>query len=674
MFRKITKAISSRQREQAVARYMQEVRDIQAARLTRRDLLRMGLTAGVGGLVATGGRSFLPNLAFADDVAPALISPPMTNPWTNPLPIPKACKPVSAMAGPAPTKGQCPTPHRIFNEGHNRVEDFFEARSEEHERWDEFATGQTSGWTLVNPQSPAYDTPAGNVLYELDTKEIQWNFYSDAGGSPGTASVWTFFDRNSDAIGVLRINAQYGRPVLMRMYNCMPDNNKGICGINQQTTHLHNAHNPPESDGGPLRFFDSSWFFDYWYPNIRAGFATTHKGGSAFTGPDGRTRWCPGDYRETLSTLWFHDHRMDFTAQNVYRGLASFYCLFSNDINLDTSVESRNPARRGLGLPAGEYDIPLLFTDKSFDAAGEMFFDLNNRDGMIGDMQTVNFKIKPYLNVKRRKYRFRLLDAGPSRFLQLRFIDGAGRRVPFLRLSTDGNLLPRALRQTDARLGVAERCDIVIDFSTYQPGDVIYLHNVLEQTGAERISGKLLPPSEQTRLLKIIVTDAPFTDFTHSMNRLATQNMLPLPDRSTPVAVRRTFSFGTSNGQWTVNGNLFDPSVISAYPVEGTAEEWTLRSGGGWSHPVHIHHGEFQLTSRNGKPEDVQREEIARKDVVRIGDGAFGTNNGGEVTLYMRFGDWTGDYPMHCHNVVHEDHAMMIRFKVVPPNDPNAGR
>jgi hypothetical protein len=36
-----------------------------------------------------------------------------------------------------------------------------------------------------------------------------------------------------------------------------------------------------------------------------------------------------GDINESLSTLWYHDHRIDFTSQNTYKGLAGFYCLFN---------------------------------------------------------------------------------------------------------------------------------------------------------------------------------------------------------------------------------------------------------------------------------------------------------------------------------------------------------
>ncbi len=149
--------------------------------------------------------------------------------------------------------------------------------------------------------------------------------------------------------------------------------------------------------------------------------------------------------------------------------------------------------------------------------------------------------------------------------------------------------------------------------------------------------------------------------------------MVPMPDRAAnPVVKKRTFSFDTKNGAWTVNGEFFNPSKISTYPVEGTAEEWTFTSGGGWSHPVHIHHEEFQIISRNGSYPAL--DDLSRKDVVRIGQAAQGTSGTGKVTFYMQFRDWYGDYPVHCHNVVHEDHAMMARWKIVPASDPNAGK
>ena len=78
---------------------------------------------------------------------------------------------------------------------------------------------------------------------------------------------------------------------------------------------------------------------------------------------------------------------------------------------------------------------------------------------------------------------------------------------------------------------------------------------------------------------------------------------------------------------------------------------------------MHIHYEEHRLLSRNGKAATPNTSsngviDFARKDVI-----ALNTNE--EVRIFMRFRDMKGRYVMHCHNVVHEDHAMMVRWDIV---------
>jgi FtsP/CotA-like multicopper oxidase with cupredoxin domain len=250
------------------------------------------------------------------------------------------------------------------------------------------------------------------------------------------------------------------------------------------------------------------------------------------------------------------------------------------------------------------------------------------------------------------------------------------------RIANCGNLLPKAQVVPSIRLGVAERADVIIDFGAkdakgnylYPDGTLFYLENRLEQLNGKGPTGKILASSAKTQLLQFKVSGVATVDNSAPLATLQTQVMVPMPDRTkNPVKVKRKFDFGTSNGAWVVNGKFFSPNLISAYPAEGSREEWTLTSPGGWAHPVHIHHEEFQLTARNGKA-PTALDDLSRKDVVRIGDAAQGAVGSTSITFEIQFRDWYGDYPMHCHNVVHEDHAMMIRFKIVPPTDPNAGK
>jgi FtsP/CotA-like multicopper oxidase with cupredoxin domain len=686
MIKKTRNVISSSKHEATVARYMKEVRDMQAAGITRRDLFKMGLTSSVGGLAAIGGASFMPNLAQAANSSGLVISPACTLPWSEPLVIPGVLQSVASFVG--PQAGKLPTTETIekFNSGcglSGDLEHYTDARKEPFQRWEEL-------------------DGANATKYELECCEFDWNFYCDEEYPTFNSKVWGYRDLSSPCIGLNRLNAYYGQPVVMRMYNSLPmqdtngqgGDNQGF-GINQISPHCHNLHNPPESDGGPDRFFDSSQFYDYFYPMQRAGFASTHILGSANNKPYidnlGKAHYCPGDWTETQSSLWFHDHRHDFTSQNVMKGMASFYSAFSNDINLDTDDETT-----GLRLPSGKYDIPMVIGDKTFDQNGQMFMDTFNAGGFKGDQITVNFKIKPYLDVERRKYRFRILCGGPSTFIELVLKQAATNNKlsasvsgALTRIANDGNLMPKAQVVNSVRLGVAERADIIIDFSQYKKGDIIYLHNVLESKApSQGTTGKILPFNDSTAVLKFIVGDLPVTpDYSGGGNtiyghptpgnspaalkKLQTQKMVDFPVRPKPT-VKRSFSFGSSNGAWNVNGDYYNPLVMSAYPAEGSCEEWEFKSPGGWSHPVHIHHEEGQVIKRDGKAPVI--DDLSRKDVYRVGDGAVGSSNTGSLSFQMQFRDYYGDYVCHCHNVVHEDHGMMFKFKIVPPTDPKAGK
>lgn len=559
--------------------------------LQRRNFIKAGVAAGSAALAGP-----MP-LANAQ-VAPVTLRSPPTQPFIVPLPVYTAKQPVSGLS---PMATEIPD-------------------------GDECGRGKFQRYTDFNPQK----------YYELYVKEAMHSFHPHLPTQP----IWGYD-------GILpgpTFVARYGEPAIVRIHNQLPANHVGF-GSPEISTHLHNLHCGSESDGFTGDYYSATKFGptmtkagkyrDHYYPNCYAGYDKFH-------GTD-------GDPREALGTLWYHDHRIDFTAPNVYKGLSGFYLLFDE---VDSGNE-RDTNSKALRLPSGvgEFDIPLVLQDKQFDASGYLHFDQFETDGILGDRFCVNGKIQPYFKVQRRKYRFRILDGGPSRFYEL-YLSYNGKDQPFVYIGNDGNLLPAPLVMSKVRLGPAERADIIIDFAKFPLGAKLYLVNKLEQVNGRGPTGRILNPG--TQLLRFDVDSNPAQP---DVSRIpAKLRELPPIDLS-EVVKTRIFNFDRGNGGWTVNGNLFDVKQAVALVKKNTAEIWVLRGGGNWEHPVHIHFEEGRILSRNGLPPPPH--ERGRKDVYVLGRGE-------EVKIFMRFRDFEGKYMMHCHNLTHEDHAMMIRWDIVP--------
>jgi FtsP/CotA-like multicopper oxidase with cupredoxin domain len=408
-------------------------------------------------------------------------------------------------------------------------------------------------------------------------------------------------------------------------------------------------HSPSESDGFPCDFFASGKFYDHHYANVLAGFASTHQ-------PD-------GDVNESLSTLWYHDHRVDFTAQNVYKGLAGFYLLYNQFDTGNELTGFRLPGVPGSDFYAPiQFDVPLMLADRVFDpSTGLLFFDLFNLDGILGDKFLVNGKIQPFFEVEPRRYRFRVLNSGPSRWYQVFLTDrGSNTQIPFWMISNDGNLLPKPLNVRSITLAVAERQDIIIDFRAWA-GKTLYFENRLEQVDGRGPTGNTLAAGAGNFVLQFRVKGS--TSVSDGSADPSTMRFYNLPDHTAPARVTRTFEFVRGNGQWQINGRLMDAdcSTVRFRVKQNTVEHWILdNNSGGWMHPIHIHVEEFQILARNGVAPGVT--EVSRKDITPL-------HHNETVQLFFRFRDWEGRYPMHCHNVVHEDHAMMLRWDIDQQGD-----
>ena len=267
------------------------------------------------------------------------------------------------------------------------------------------------------------------------------------------------------------------------------------------------------------------------------------------------------------------------------------------------------------------------------------------------------------MHVRPRRYRFRWLNGGPSRFYQFFITDltNLNAHNRFWQISNDGNLLPNPVNVESVRLGVAERSDVIIDFAPLA-GKTLYIENRLEQTDGRGPTGNVLGPGQGNSVLKFVVDLPAVPD--NSVDPATNPHFYNLPSTAGTPRVVRTFKFERGNGQWQINGQFMDCNQIRFSVQRDTIEHWILQnSSGGWQHPIHIHFEEFQTLLINGQPPNNNPlVQTGRKDVIRL-------EHNTEVRLFFRFRDFLGRYPLHCHNTVHEDHAMMLRWELATTGD-----
>jgi FtsP/CotA-like multicopper oxidase with cupredoxin domain len=505
------------------------------------------------------------------------------------------------------------------------------------------------------------------------------------------------------------INAEYGKPCLVRFENHLDENplnlDRGDFGAPDWTflTHLHNAHTAAESDGNPHhkpQAYSPGGWVDNLYLNYPAG----------------------GDESEKQSFFWYHDHKMDHTGANVYKGMAGIYPIYD-------PVADPGDETKGLRLPGVRtnnadgtfdvaYDLPIVFYDCGLDDGatphqdfhngcgeyhpenwGKTFFRHYPNHGFIGDIFTVNGVAYPVLEVKRRRYRLRFLTAAISRQFELVFMTSAGGpksavslgysgpelqgqyRIPdgqqcmrFVQIASGGGLLPNPILRDSVENWPAMRHEIVVDFTKYmdgtstRKGDVIYLTNVckmLDGREANNNSRIGLDPSYKIPLLKIVIGDDAVdnSDPGLSANGFDPNKVLrPQPRRPDPSTLpQRTFTLqrGSFGGelQWLINDHPFDPTVPLATVKQGQPEVWTIQNGGGgWTHPMHLHMEEHGILSRNGKTATSvpgHQDDSGKDDVIALDPSE-------KVVVVRNFRTFTGRYVAHCHNLAHEDHAMMF--------------
>ena len=645
-----------------------------------------------------------------------------------------------------------------------------------HQRWSEFPAQKY----FQSAQTGARDNGGLRDKYQMhDYQKGEFGpgglYYLDADGDgkPGTAglkikihqdlptqdpkSVWTF----DGTLPPKLLMAKYGEALIFRHYNALPIDVAANNGFGRHTisTHEHNGHNPAESDGFMHAYSYPGQFYEYHWPMVLAGHDSINSGAldpktGAPDGSGGITQ-VPGDWHETMSTHWFHDHMLDYTAQNVYKGNAAMMNYYSaidrgrEPVNPTEALTGQkkagdsvkpgyachyadpnpaNPTNVNLCLPSGtglewgnrDYDVNLVVADKAWDTTGQLKFNIFNTDGYLGDRATVNWEYKPYLDVRPRRYRYRILNGSVSRNWKIaivqQVVSNTGvisyTKIPYYMIANDGNLMQHAIPFPNAQSpdslpeqGIAERYDIIVDFVGMAPGTKLYMVNLAEHqngTGPSKYiavadtleSGTLakpIPPKYRAdgingdpvvgKFLELRVA-ASTGAVDYSMNPAdyveGKKQMIPLNKPTTAeltAAVQRTFEFGRANATdaspWTIKtdgggGLQADEHRVSAAPelpanpsALGKVEIWHIKlNGAGWTHPVHVHFEEGQILYRGGKAPPIW-EKYARKDVYRVGSLGDSTAS---VDMAIRFREFAGTFVEHCHNTQHEDHAMLLRW------------
>ncbi len=377
------------------------------------------------------------------------------------------------------------------------------------------------------------------------------------------------------------LRTRSGRRVVVRHRNAL---------ASPTVVHLHGGHTPAASDGYPTDLVQPGASRDYVYP-----------------------------MRQRAATLWYHDHAMDMTSSQVYKGLLGLHVVTDDEDD-------------ALPLPRGDRDVPLVITDRSFDEDGSFRYPGHHHhgvadshvEGVLGDVMLVNGAPWPVLEVDAVRYRLRVLNACSARRLALALDPGG----PLVQIGSDGGLLARPVTHQRLVAAPGERFDLVVDFSRYEVGARVSFGDVLRFVVARR--GR-----DDTRV----------------------------PDRLSEVAPLRTakarvrhwrLTRGDVHGRkgWVINGKPFDPDRIDAIVPLGEVEVWRFHSD--LHHPVHVHLNPFQVVGRGGhEPGDY---DAGWKDTVDVRPAEH-------VDIAVRFTDHAGRYLVHCHNLEHEDLMMMSAFQ-----------
>ena len=433
-------------------------------------------------------------------------------------------------------------------------------------------------------------------------------------------------------------------------------------------THLHGGENHPQFDGTPLQWFT--------------------KGGAK--GPHYLTNRFTYYNEQRASMVWYHDHALGNTRTNVYAGLAGAYII--------RDAQDTGEPDNALGLPAGEYEIPLVLQDKTFNADGSMFYPTQGVTSyhpqwvpeFFGDVAVVNAKIWPFVDVEPRRYRLRIVNGSQSRFYNLGFVDEtSGRALAFAQIGADGGLLRAPAAMTALLIAPGERADVIVDFAGKRGASFIVTNNA-------RAPYPMGGRAGLNQLMKIRVNRTlKGADTTTPAARLELPALAALPEPSVTRVQHLSETLDPLTGApITLNvedapyldGQTHLPDVTTR-PAADAVEDWLLVNTTADTHPIHLHLVTFEVVDR--RPFDVAAYDPATQAITYTGPAvpAAPNENGRKDTVQAHPGQVTRirarfelpdegaiqlppgvndpQYVWHCHILEHEENDMMRAFEVV---------
>jgi FtsP/CotA-like multicopper oxidase with cupredoxin domain len=393
-------------------------------------------------------------------------------------------------------------------------------------------------------------------------------------------------------------------------------------------------------------------------------------GGPASVIAEGAT-WRPEfTIRQEAASLWYHPHPMGETTRQVGMGLTGMLI-----------VDDESAAQAALPHDYGVNDFPLVLQSQYFDANGQIVHvDVAGMDGVeeqvVGRAVLANGAVTPVLDTDQSRVRLRVLNASTTEFLTLSFSDGA----PFSWIASDGGLLPDPLEVTAARLGPADRIELIVDLT----GDRT-LQATVDQ-GLPRDGGQEAEAGDAGAEVPEEADDAEEPDddpefLTEPVDVLALEGhgsepppaAMPSPlntiEPLDPTGVEATtveLTGSEGDGDLGINGvsmtsmSDLDHTHHALRVRQGDVVVWDVHNATDDEHNLHVHDQQFQVLSIDGAPPPPELG--GREDTVSIPAGST-------MRIAMRFDDYadpTIGYMFHCHLLPHEDGGMSSMVVVEP--------